>query len=383
MTSITVNPVLRRELVERWRGRRAFLVITAYVGLLALVTMLLYWIGQQFLEDQMRWGGFSAMAAGPTIGRFLFENLLAFVLLLVLFIAPGYAAAQISGERERRTLALLQITLVRPAQIVAGKLGASLAWLLLLVVAALPVGAIAFFLGGVSLGDLLRGVTTLIIVAVSVAAVSLGISSLTRKTTASVVLTYGVVLTLILGTLFAALVESAVREFQFDERTRPVALYANPFYGLADAVRANATMGVDLPSVLTAFGFALPQPRFGGFAEPAIAEDVAVLRADGPITSSGDVVNLAADAAAPARTPVWLITMGIHLVLGAIGFTVATRRVRADKGPRRKPPKDDERGPVLAPPSDGPPAPPPPGSLAPPTGQPFVDDPPPPPPGAG
>jgi ABC-2 type transport system permease protein len=388
--SITVNPVLRRELVERWRGRRAFVVITAYVALLGLVTVLLYWIAGEFLEDQMRWGGFQALAAGPAVGRFLFENLLAFVLLLVLFIAPGYAAAQISGERERRTLALLQITLVRPAQIVAGKLGASVAWLLLLVVAALPFGAVAFFLGGVSLGDLVRGLVTLVVVAVCVAAISLGISSFTRRTTASVVLTYGLVLALLLGTLFAALVESAVREFRFDEGSRPVAMYANPFYGLADAVRSNARsggVGAELPSVLTAFGYALPNPRFGGsvvhgieMAEP----DHAVEFGGGPVVLEGEVIGVdGADAQRVERRPVWLITLGIYLALGVLGFLVATRRVGStETTPRRRGRRRRGRGeePVTA--GAGVPVGAPAGAeLPPPTGQPFVNDPSPPPAG--
>lgn len=372
ITSITLNPVLRRELLERWRGRRAFLVISAYVGLLSLVTLLLYWIGTEFLEDRMRWGGFQALAAGPTIGRFLFENILAFVMLLVLFIAPGYAAAQISGERERRTLALLQITLVRPSQIVAGKLGASVAWLLLLVVAALPVGAVAFFLGGVSLADLFRGLTTLVVVAVSVSAVSLGISSLTRKTTASVVLTYAVVLTFILGTLFAALVETAVRQFRFEGEARPIAMYANPFYGLADGVRANSSIGNELPSVLTAFGFALPNPRFDvAFDQPIGGPAILPAPGGGDLRVVPGAGLIGEQQRRPARQPVWLITSGIYLLLGAAGFLVATRRVKPDRGPLRKQKRRPEDATITVG-APGVVPPPPAGPQA------FVNDPPPP-----
>ncbi len=273
MTTRTMNPVLRRELTERWRGRRATLVITAYVLLLTGVTLLFYWAGRALIIEQARWGGAAAFASGPTMGRFLFENLLAFVLLLVLFIGPGYAAAQISGERERRTLALLQITLVRPVQIVAGKLGASVAWLLLLVVVALPFGATAFFLGGITVGDLVRGLTTVIVVAVSIAAIGLGISSVTRKTTASVVLTYAIVLVLLLGTLFGSLIELSIRRFDVDSEWRPLSLYANPYYGLADAVRASSmTSGEQLPSVLSLFGAALPSSSVR-FEQQAMAEE--------------------------------------------------------------------------------------------------------------
>ena len=332
----TLNPVLRRELLERWRGRRAFWVITGYVLILAVVMVLLYWVGEQFLEQQARWGGGAAFAAGPTIGRFLFENVLAFVLLLVLFIAPGYAAAQIAGERERRTLSLLQVTLVRPVDIVLGKLGASLAWLLLLVVAALPFGAAAFFLGGVTAGDLGRGVAVVLVVAVSVAAMGLGISATTRKTTAAVVLTYALVLGLTLGTIFVSVVEAAVQRFDFDADERPVALYLNPFYGLADSVRANARFGSELPSVLTAFGAVLPNANQDAmFIERGF--DVAV-----PEGAVEQLPGVAVPVRRGERELVWVRTLAAYVVLGVLGIAVATRRVRVGKGPGRRPSKEDD-----------------------------------------
>lgn len=370
--TITVNPVLRRELVERWRGRRATWVVTAYVLLLAAVTLLLYWIGREFIEQQMRWGG-GAFASGPMMGRFLFENLLAFVLLLVLFIAPGYAAAQISGERERRTLALLQITLVRPVQIVAGKLGASLAWVLLLIVASLPFAATAFFLGGVAVTDLLRGVATILVVAVSVAAVGIGVSAMTRKTTASVVLTYAIVLVLLIGTLFGALVEVAVRRFDGGGGWRPVSLIANPYYGLADAVGASAMMGNQLPSVLTPFAQVLPEQDvvfMGAMDEPMMVDQFAP---GGALPGVGRGIA-APGRERPART-MWLKVLAIHLTLGAGGFVFAASRVRVGKGPSRRDRKADRRDAAAVPAlADAPPptvpidAPPPPPPTAPPPG---------------
>lgn len=343
LRSFATNPVLRRELVERWRGRRAFVVLTVYVTLLTAVYLLLYWLAREYIEERIRWGGFGAgMSVGPMLGRFLFENLMAFVLLLVLFIAPGYAAAQVSGERERRTLSLLQITLVRPAGIVAGKLGASIAWLLLLVVAALPLGAVAFFLGGVTLTDLVRGLATVILIAVSVAAVGIGISSMTRRTTASVIITYAVVLAFVLGSLFAALVESFSTRI-WESGGRPVSLLANPFYGLSDAVRANTFFGGEqLPSALTPFASALPnsfESRMGqeiggpgGFVEQPFVE--------------------------PARDPVWLKTLAIYASFGVLGFVMATTRVKPGRGPKRRDRRrESEGGPA---PRDPPPPPPPP-----------------------
>ncbi len=375
-----MNPVLRRELLERWRGRRAFLVITIYTAVLAGIVQLLWLVGRAFLREQVRFG-FVDAATGPAMGRYLFENLLGFVLLLVLFIAPGYAAAQIAGERERKTLSLLQVTLVRPWEIVVGKLGASTAWLLLLVIAALPFGAAAFFLGGVTVGDLLRSTFVIVALAVAVAAMSLGVSSITRKTTASIVVTYGLVMLLTLGTLFAAGVEAAMRRFDFDRDTRPIALYLNPFYGLADAARADSFRfsGFELPSVLTPFGAILPDPDFFGndvaIARPAIEP---AFGPDGAVVDDFFEVDPFEDRR--RRQPVWLITLSLYTLFGVGGFVIATQRVKPEVQPligRRKAAREREARrvaagvpPVGAPPPGGvmiaplpedlPPPPPPP-----------------------
>ena len=262
------NPVLRREVVERWRSRRATVTLTLYLAVLGAVMYLLYRVGIAVLDSQFGFG-FDPAAAGPVLGRFLVEGLLFFVLLLVLFVGPGYAAAQISGERERKTLTLLQVTLLRPVQIVLGKLGAAVAWLSLLVLAAVPLGAVAFFLGGIGIVDLLRSGLLLLVVAVSIAAIGLGISSLTRKTTGAIVLTYGMVLALVGGTLFLSGVEAVFKSSRGQQITTPVAMYFNPFFGLADAVNATRVSGMfggnALPSPLGIIAEALPgSPAMGG-----------------------------------------------------------------------------------------------------------------------
>lgn len=370
-----LNPVLRRELIERWRGRRAFAVMTIYLAILTGLLLVLAWAGHNWLEDQRNFGGMVGGAAGPVLGRFLFENLFALVLLLVLFIGPAYAAAQIAGERERRTLGLLQITLVTPRGIVLGKLGAAVAWLLLLVLVAAPMGAIAFFLGGVTVGDLVRGIAYLVIVAVAVAAMGVGLSSLTRRTVAAVIMTYSLVLVLVLGTLFGAVVEYAIGRFDRPEAgQRPVSLMFNPFVGLADASRASTYgfFGSGLPSILTPFAAALPNSEdgFGPQPMPAPMFDdmgMAVEPLGAPVFDG-----------AQERDPVWLYSSSLYTGLGLLGLFVAARRVRPGHGPRRRrrAPATDERlvtaplgytDPATFPPPTPPPgAPPPPPDLPPP-----------------
>ena len=320
MKAPTLNPVLRRELLERWRGPRAAVVLTAYLGLLGGMLLLARWLATNWLEQQAANGWAPVTASGPVLGRFLLENLLAGVLGLVLFVAPGYAAAQLAGERERRTLGLLRITLLRPWNIVLGKLGAASAWTVLLVLVTAPLAATAFVLGGATLGDLVRGLLVVLVVAVCIAAMAIGISARTRRTTGAVVLTYGLVLFLVIGTLIASFVEFAARDFSMGDDQRPVAMYANPFYALADATGAStrSTFSGGLPSVLTPFAAALPGSNtfvamdpmpmpLGGFglAEPGRGAE------DGPMA-------------------LWPVTLAVYVLFGFLGLLLATRSL----GPR-------------------------------------------------
>lgn len=338
-----VNPVLRRELVERWRGRRAIATLTGYLAVLGGVLYLLYRVGVATLRSQVGFGLDSA-TAGPVLGRFLFDSMLFGVLLLVLFVSPGYAAAQVSGERERRTLPLLQMTLLRPHQIVLGKLGAATAWLTLLVAAALPLGAATLFLGGVAVTDLLLGALFVLIVAVGIAGAAIGISSLVRRTAAAVVLTYAMVMALVLGTGFLAIVEFVLTNQDLDEGvSTPAVFYANPFFGLADA--AGAGDGGD------AFGL--------GFGVPSPLSLFAAAHPDGPVFSEQDQGLEQAAVVGPGAQPVplpapvgegpgqvrgrraiWPVVAAVHLALGALGLVVATRRLTTGRGTslRRRPP---------------------------------------------
>lgn len=320
MKAPTLNPVLQRELLERWRGPRAAVVLTAYLGVLGGLLLLARWLATNYLEQQALNGWAPVTASGPVLGRFLLENLMAGVLGLVLFVAPGYAAAQLAGERERRTLGLLRITLLRPWNIVLGKLGASSAWTVLLVLVTAPLAATAFVLGGATLGDLLKGLLVMLVVAVCIAAMAIGISARTRRTTGAVVLTYGLVLVLVIGTPIAAFAEFAVRDFAVEGDYRPVAMYANPFYALADATGSStaSTFAGGMPTVLTPFAAVLPRDD--------------VFRG-GPVMAVGGGAAVGVEHAGPAAPDpptVWPITLGIYLLLGFLGLWSATRAL----GPR-------------------------------------------------
>lgn len=335
------NPVLRRELLERWRGRRAFLVVTGELLVLMAMLLLLYWGGRSVLIDQARFDGGLAADAGPLLGRFVIDSTFAFALLFVLFIGPGYAAGQISGERERQTLGLLQITLVGPWGIVLGKLGAATAWLVLLAVVAIPLGAVGFFLGGAVWTDVVRGMFFIIVVAVSISAMAIGISSMVKRTSAAIVMSYGMVLLLVIGTLFGLLIETLVRDGRGLTNDRVWSLTVNPYLGLADALQTSP--GTTLPNPLTPFAYALPTNRddfFGGDFDVAVAEEPFPGNPNGaaPFDRPADIVqDIRVFDASASREPIWLEVAAIHLLFGVMWLTIAAKRVgmRGGRGGER------------------------------------------------
>ena len=71
-------------------------------------------------------------------------------LLAVVLIGPAMAAGTIAMERERRTIEYLFTTTLSNTEIVLGKLGARVLQIFYLVLAGLPVLALAMLLGGIS-----------------------------------------------------------------------------------------------------------------------------------------------------------------------------------------------------------------------------------------
>jgi len=239
--NLTVNPVLRRELVERMRGRGAFLLLTLYLAVLSVILYIAYQAGKSTGNDRFdEFGG--GFGIDPTqiasVGRGIFEWLLFFMLVLVLFMVPGQVSGAIAGERERQTLVPLQITLLRPRSILLGKIGASLAFLMLLMVATLPLLAVSYLIGGVTIGDVLSGIALVVFVGLVLGCICAAISTFVRRVQLATVLCYGVVLFLLLGTLLVQAAANVIDESRgTDEGNAPGwLLLANPIATLAGVV---------------------------------------------------------------------------------------------------------------------------------------------------
>ena len=120
---------------------------------------------------------------------------------MLLFIMPALTASSISGERERQTLELMLTTTMEPRDMVLGKLASSLVTMLVLAVSALPVQALVFVYGGVTLQDI--GMLFLChgVVAILTGGIGIFYSSVLRRSTVSTVCSYVTVVALTAGTM--------------------------------------------------------------------------------------------------------------------------------------------------------------------------------------
>ncbi len=226
-----VNPVLAKELNDRVRTWRSPLMITLYVAILAVVGGLFF-----YLETM---GGMR----GPRVLRMGVTgfNLLAFLqLLLIAFLTPGLTAGVISGERERQTLPLLMITKLSPFSVATGKLLSAISYIALLIVVSLPLYSVVFFFGGVSLKEFLQTAGIYLATTLTLGSIGLCFSSLFKRTTVAIVVTYGVTFFLLVGTFFVAgVMESLTYRFGWagpQPPPLPFILYFNPLFALGSAL---------------------------------------------------------------------------------------------------------------------------------------------------
>ncbi len=193
------NPIALKELRGRMRGARAFAVLTVYVALMSAFAVVLYLIYTAS-------SSVSLTTTGGAIGKTIFGGVVAVELFLVCFVSPAFTAGAISGERERRTFNLLRTTLLSARRIVLGKLVSALAYIVLLLLVAVPLQSLAFLMGGITVEEVLLSVELLVVTAIGYGTVGLYFSAVTKRTLTASILTYTFALVTTVALPLAALV---------------------------------------------------------------------------------------------------------------------------------------------------------------------------------
>lgn len=190
------NPVLSKELKLRFRSAKSFNGILFY-----LLIMCIFVFGFIFVTMTVN----ETMYFRPSESLILF-SLLSFIQLgLVLFITPGLTAGVISTEREKQTLSILLTTSQSSFQIIIGKLLSSIAFLLLLIVAGLPIYSLVFLFGGISPFDFGLVFFYLFVTLLAIGSMGVMFSTIIRRTIVAMIVTYGTMLFLTLVTGFLSI----------------------------------------------------------------------------------------------------------------------------------------------------------------------------------
>ena len=246
-----MSAICVKELRGRMRGRRAFVIITVHLLLVAGFA----WMVETLMERTFTGGFGSTFSASSEIGRALFIAMLVLLTLIVLMLAPASTAGAISLEREKQTLDLLATTPISSLAIVLGKLVSALCWILLLLLASIPVTALVFTFGGVGPDDMAKGYVVLLVTALFYGSVGLFVSALVKRTQAATVINLVTVIALTAGTGFIFIFWSSMtnngllpdnaRDESFVEslgRRPPEALlWFNPFIAQLDVVCGTET----------------------------------------------------------------------------------------------------------------------------------------------
>jgi len=282
------NPVIIKELRSRMRGGRSFAILTAFLLILSLVSYGLY----RIVGTAMQYNASGLMSA--VIGQTLFAGLAFFELSLVLFITPALTAGTISGERENLTYEMLVATPLKPRTILWGKLLSAMSYVLLLIVAAIPLVSLVFIFGGVAPANALKALLMLTVTAITFGVVGLFFSALTGRTARATVLSYSFLLLVSVGTLFLFIAWGII---QNAEPPRAI-LLLNPFSGMA-SVLAEA------------------MPRGGPFS---IREPLSAL--------AGDLRFVSGRSDLSSIRPTWHFTLALYTALSLSLYLVSTQLVK-------------------------------------------------------
>ena len=224
------NPMIQKELRQRMRERRGWVLPSLYLVALGAVVTFAYF--ETALNS-------SSTVQGYEIGVSLFLTAAFTQLALLLLLAPIFSAGALTIEKEQRTLAGLLTSLLSAAQIWWGKLVASLLFVMLLLVAGLPILSVAFAFGGIGIWDIVVSSFTAVVILGTVSTISLYWSSAFRRSVHATAVSYvSVIIITAVPWIIVAVAESRpVRALQDLPFVIRAPLFLNPaFFFIASLV---------------------------------------------------------------------------------------------------------------------------------------------------
>lgn len=257
-----LNPVYKIELKQSARTKKTTVLLLVYNLLLAGLGLLVFYLTFDRGGRVQRDVSYSSILT-------LYSVMAAMEFVMILFIVPALTAGAVAGEREKQTLDILLSTKVTPFHIVTGKLAASISMTILLAVSSMPVLAIVFSIGGITLADLFTFLLLLVVTAFYIGSFGIFFSVRCRKTTVATVCSYlaMIFLTFVLPVLlffpdFLKLLGGGGYGFAQQLMSsitgkRAVLLLWNPLISFVSMLRDQAGRGITVMSSIGSEGGAL------------------------------------------------------------------------------------------------------------------------------
>ncbi|MBN2579181.1 MAG: ABC transporter permease subunit [Pirellulales bacterium] len=144
-----IGPVFQREVVIAPRRNRIYILRTVYVTALLVLIATAWWVlsGTQRIRDLGDYARF---------GTILFQIFAPLQMAWAAFFAAVVTAAAVAQEKDRRTLLLLLLTRLTNCEIVLGKWLAVVLYVLVMLLASVPVFLALAMLGGISGAQIAR-----------------------------------------------------------------------------------------------------------------------------------------------------------------------------------------------------------------------------------
>ena len=190
---MNINPIYEREHRVSTRSLKLSMTILIFNFIVAAVTL----IEMNEVVDYAR----KTSIIDYTSFLQIFKIVIFLPAILLIFVAPSFISGSISDERQRGTLEILLTTKMTARSIVFGKFLSLFASIMLILVSQLPIMAILFLYGGISVLDIIKLVINFVVFVILIISMGIFCSSIVVKTSVATALVYSTVLGLFVGTL--------------------------------------------------------------------------------------------------------------------------------------------------------------------------------------
>ena len=172
-----MNPIFRRELQQFLKSGK---IVATMIGLVTLLSIFLYFL----------WPRTAVFSMASTESKQVFTVFLICNLAFVLVIVPAFCATSITTEKENNSFIMLYTTLLKPHNILNGKLLSSLTMISIVITCTLPVSALCSLSGGINLPVLLKAYVIIFVASLTFGIMSLAVSAMSERSSGSLIVSY-------------------------------------------------------------------------------------------------------------------------------------------------------------------------------------------------